>query len=582
MEQSNGSAQFPRTASNDNSVWTVEGSQHQLAPTISKSENISLFSKLSRKRLESYLTASLFTLLLLLVALLITIYLVTSTSVIFSKVCYSPDCIRSAANLLESMNATAKPCDNFFKYACGRWRTNHAGPEPYWTNSWFIDRAAIQKRDVIEFLSRENSDDDPGGVKDARKVYKACINLESQEETGVEYLWSLLDQIGLPRNPFNKTFTPNPWVETLARTRRYLAMNLFIGASVMPSIANSTLNQLTLSTPDTDDALPGWNWERRKFYSELKKKMSEDEEDEDGNDATAVSWVKYGSRLISYLVEETGDQVEESDFLIASDTILQIIRNISAIQESENVTGSLLNEVPVEMNLADVQTLIDEASASGDSKLNLESYFDVLFSEFSELEVNFTQDKLLVYKKPYYPLIAEYLESLEDSDINLYIWWNVVYTLASHTNEDLKLVKENFVRKIIGDFPVETRSSVCMQTVYTLMSPALGFFLTQRIEQTRINKVHSMIGDIRQAFISYIRKLTWMDGKTKSASIDKLNNFNVFVGFPEWMKNRTEFDGLFVNVTLAEDEHFHNVANLLDATMVSFLESLRTTNDHST
>ncbi|BET01375.1 Peptidase family M13 [Nesidiocoris tenuis] len=578
MEQSNND-HIPRTVSNDNSIWTVDGSQQQLASTnTSKSDNISLFNKLPRKRLESYLTLSLLGILLLLLTLVVMIYLVINSSVIFTKVCYSTNCVRSAANLLESMNASANPCDNFFKYACGKWKTNHAGPEPYWSNSWFIDRSAIQKRDVIQFLSKKDDDDDPQGVKDARKVFLACLDIDAQDETGIELLFELLDKIGLPRNPLNRTANATPWIEILARTKRFLSMDLFIASGVMPSIANSTLNQLVLSTVQDDEILPGWNWERRKFHSDIRKKL--EAEEEQGSDATIGIWTKFGSRLISYLIEETGEAFEDSDVVKASENILYIIRNVSALEESENVTGSILNEVPIEFTLEDLQSLINNGTANGSSKLDLAQYFTTLYDSLSESEPDFAEDKLLVYKKAYFPLLSEYLETMEDGDINLYIWWNVVYTLAAHTNDDLRQLKENLVRKISFDSPSETRAGVCMQTVYSLMSQALGYFIAQRFEESRINEVYSMIYNIRDTFISYINRIKWMDQETKRASIDKLRNFKVFVGIPDWMRNRTEFEDLYSNVSLSEENHFENVMNLLDSIMISDLESLRRTNDH--
>lgn len=43
-----------------------------------------------------------------------------------------------AARLLEGMNTSVDPCDNFYEYVCGRWSEAHMNLDE--TNSWFTDR----------------------------------------------------------------------------------------------------------------------------------------------------------------------------------------------------------------------------------------------------------------------------------------------------------------------------------------------------------------------------------------------------------------------------------------------------------
>jgi len=42
-----------------------------------------------------------------------------------SKLCLTKDCVSAAADLLESMNSSVDPCDDFFEYACGGWIQNN-------------------------------------------------------------------------------------------------------------------------------------------------------------------------------------------------------------------------------------------------------------------------------------------------------------------------------------------------------------------------------------------------------------------------------------------------------------------------
>lgn len=41
------------------------------------------------------------------------------------NLCKSKDCLRAASNLLQSMDFTADPCDDFYKFTCGNWAEDH-------------------------------------------------------------------------------------------------------------------------------------------------------------------------------------------------------------------------------------------------------------------------------------------------------------------------------------------------------------------------------------------------------------------------------------------------------------------------
>ncbi len=38
-----------------------------------------------------------------------------------SEICLTPACVKSAARILENMNTSVRPCDNFYNFMCGKY-----------------------------------------------------------------------------------------------------------------------------------------------------------------------------------------------------------------------------------------------------------------------------------------------------------------------------------------------------------------------------------------------------------------------------------------------------------------------------
>ena len=54
----------------------------------------------------------------------------------------SLDCLSiiSAANLLQSMDRTVDPCEDFYTFSCGNWADEHPTPETAVEHNWFAER----------------------------------------------------------------------------------------------------------------------------------------------------------------------------------------------------------------------------------------------------------------------------------------------------------------------------------------------------------------------------------------------------------------------------------------------------------
>uniref|UniRef100_T1I2E8 Peptidase M13 C-terminal domain-containing protein n=3 Tax=Rhodnius prolixus TaxID=13249 RepID=T1I2E8_RHOPR len=185
----------------------------------------------------------------------------------------------------------------------------------------------------------------------------------------------------------------------------------------------------------------------------------------------------------------------------------------------------------------------------------------------------------MVQTVPYLELLSQLVEDMEDRAIELFIWWNVIYAVASHVNEEMKELKEAIDKQILMNLPSKSRNELCVETVSSLMKIAIGYQVKDYASEEQISEVKEMIHYVRSSFTNFIYALDWMDEETKFATVEKLYTMNLFVGYPNWFNDTEIMENVFANVTLKRETHLLNVLYLLGADIYNEFASLDYIND---
>lgn len=101
--------------------------------------------------------------------------------IIFIKVsqkptqCQTVECIQAASHILNYINPTVDPCDDFYKFACGKFHQNNIafGKKP------LIDEMDERIHETVErLLTADNIDDSnfTSNLQVARSVSNSCIS----------------------------------------------------------------------------------------------------------------------------------------------------------------------------------------------------------------------------------------------------------------------------------------------------------------------------------------------------------------------------------------------------------------------
>ncbi|KAF7239347.1 Membrane metallo-endopeptidase-like 1 [Varanus komodoensis] len=111
------------------------------------------------------------------------------------NICTTHGCVTAAARIIQNMDPTAEPCENFYQYACGGWLNRHVIPETSSRYSIFDtlrDELEIILKGVLETPKQEDRD----AFLKAKVLYRSCMNESFIEQFDSLPLLEVLHVIG--------------------------------------------------------------------------------------------------------------------------------------------------------------------------------------------------------------------------------------------------------------------------------------------------------------------------------------------------------------------------------------------------
>uniref|UniRef100_A0A8B9HIN2 Neprilysin n=1 Tax=Astyanax mexicanus TaxID=7994 RepID=A0A8B9HIN2_ASTMX len=170
-------------------------------------------------------------------------------------VCTTADCTKSASRLIENMDPSVDPCDNFYQYACGGWLKKNIIPETssrYSTFDILRDELEVVLKGKIFTIS---------SLAKAKTLYRSCTNESLIEQRGGTPLLTMLPDVfewPLATDDWDTTFGTSWTVESsIARLNekygKQVLISFFIGTDDRDSNAHIIhFDQPSLGLPSRD------------------------------------------------------------------------------------------------------------------------------------------------------------------------------------------------------------------------------------------------------------------------------------------------------------------------------------------
>ncbi|XP_053073930.1 kell blood group glycoprotein isoform X4 [Acinonyx jubatus] len=438
--------------------------------------------------------------------------------------CRTPECHDLQARYLASGNTSVAPCTDFFSFACG---------DAQGTKSSFQALAEENKRRLRKILEKPGSRHLGTGEDKAFQFYSSCVDTGAIEAEGAAPLRQVIEELGGWRISgnwtsldFNRTLSLLmsqygyfPFFRAYLRPHPTLPHTPVIQLSpVAPSPSShtcpllpprslllSSISCVQIDQPEFD--LPLKQEQEQKIYAQIVRE-----------------YLAYLSRLGALLGGDP-DKVQQHAFLSISITsqLFQFLRPLEQQQAQEK----LFQLVTIDQ-LQEMAPAIDWLSC-------LQATFTPMSLRPSQLLV--VHD--LEYLKNMSQLVEEQLLKYRDF-LQSHMILGLVGTLSPALDSKFQEARRSLIQKLREltqrpPMPTSPRWMKCVEETGTFFEPTLAaLFIHEAFSPKTQSAAMELFTAIKDTLITRLRRVPWMDEKTRKEAQDRVTQLQVKMGGPEW------------------------------------------------
>ncbi|NXS43158.1 NEP protein, partial [Balaeniceps rex] len=463
----------------------------------------------------------------------------------------------TAARILENMDTTAEPCNDFYQYACGGWLKRNVIPETSSRYSNFDilrDELEVVLKDVLDTPS---SNDIPA-VQKAKTLYRSCINETTIDSRGGRPLINLLPDVSdwpVATTNWDSSYGTAWTAETAiaqlnSRYGKKVLINFFVGTDDKNSTAHIIhIDQPGLGLPSRD-------------YYECTGAYQE----------ACSAYVDFMISVAKLILQERNISFNESNISEQMKTVMDLEKEIAnATTKSEDRNDPLL--LYNKMTLAQLQ---NNFSLEVDHKVfNWSKFINDIMSTV-QINVDNTEH-VIVYDPEYLTRLKSILNKYTPRDLQNYMIWRFVMDLVNSLSRNYKDTRNAFRKALYGTTSETAVWRRCANYVNGNMENAVGrLYVKEAFAGDSKHVVEEMIADIRDVFIKTLDELTWMDAETKKKAEQKATAIRERIGYPdEIVTDDNKLNSEYQELNYKEEEYFENIIQNLVFTQKKRLKKLR-------
>ncbi|WP_405211243.1 M13 family metallopeptidase [Dokdonia sp. Asnod2-E02] len=392
--------------------------------------------------------------------------------------------------VLENMDTSVTPNQDFYKYVNGSWMKNTEIPDDRTSWGGFSVLRKSTDADVLAILDEaEKSGKYTAGTDQAKAlaIFNTKLDTLARNEAGLKPLQPALDDIAAVTN--------------LAELQTVLATNPAVSSPFLSIGAGADLNDSSMNTVYL--GANGLGLPDRDYYILEDSKSKE----------IRVEYKKHIARMLQKLGDSEADATAAAEKILKMETALAIPR----LDKVESRDARNFNN----------PRSVDEADAMLTS-VDLKKMI-------KDLGIKKEFDTLTVTQLKYTTALDKFLNNTSIEDIKTLVRWDTFNSASGRLSTDIEKANWEFYSKYLSGAkkqrPADERA---LATVNGTVGEALGqLYVDAKFPPEAKAKAETMIANVIDAYKNRIQNLDWMGAETKEKAIEKLDKFTVKIAYPD-------------------------------------------------
>lgn len=483
------------------------------------------------------------------------------------EICTSPECVVAAATLLETMDLTVDPCEDFYQFACARWSDVHVRSADEGSSDWFSDKQKLVDSRLLQLLSHVNSSKPAG--EQLRQLFATCS--EDRNDSSLHELRNFLDQYGgWPM--LDPNWEPSGSWELLAPLSiRGRGSPSFVDISVDIDSEDTTQYLIQVSQPSLP--LPVAILRDRHTYSAIFSSYRQ----------LIIDVVEYihsqSAPSTTTKSDRTIDVHHQADLLV--NFTIQLAE-ISSLPEQLRDPTSLYH--PLSLN--ELQQISHQVAPHS---VNWTRLFEAMWSlskeerseggskpHVVELSANLSVN---VVQPDFIRKLTRLISRTDHKTIINYIMWDILFSSSDHLSSYIRNRFAEFNSLLTGSESPTSLERVCVSWLSAnLHEPVDYLYIEKYFSSAEKQQAREAAALILAALTAELSSTSWMDPGTSSQAVEKARAIRLLTGYSQWERNATKINNKyrFLNIS---DSHWENYIRLNEFLFLDSLSKLSKTVD---
>ena len=393
--------------------------------------------------------------------------------------------------VLENMDTSVSPKDDFYKYVNGNWEKNTTIPDDETRWGGFGVLRKETRQDVLNIVKNSielGTYADGTDQKKALMLFQSELDSVARNKAGIAPIEPALEAIAGIKN-LDDMQTVYATVDGVGAP--------FAGIGASANLNDSSMNMAWI--------FPGGLGLQRDYYLDQDAKSKE----------IRQQYVDHIARMLQFIgYDETKAKTAAKKVLELETKLAEPRLDKVAMRDARNYNNPT--------SFANLQKMTPA--------INWQKLVDDLKIDKKIETVNVMQPK-------YMASLQNFLKQNPIEDIKTLMVWNTLNGAANYLTTPIEKANWDFYDKTLnGTQKQRSAEERALGTVDGSVGEAIGkLYVEAKFPPEAKAKAEEMIADVIQAFKNRITKLDWMTEDTKKKAIEKLDKFTVKIAYPdEW------------------------------------------------